>query len=203
MGVPAQVYIIRHGEKLGDPSDDRGGGRDLSIRGAARAVALTSLFAPAQYQTDQLSCALATPGPCFAGSYVPVTIPGTRPRFATPDFIVATSQSRHSNRPVETIAPLKSALRLSEDHFDDTRPDDEYSAVASDILTAPKYADKVVLICWHHGKIPALAAKLGIDPQPSRWLDDVFDLVWQITWPGGRAGLTVHRQMLVYGDSTG
>ena len=75
--------------------------------------------------------------------------------------------------------------------------------MASDILTAPKYADKVVLICWHHGKIPALAGKLGIDPQPPRWPDDVFDLVWQITWPGGRAGLTVHRQMLLYGDSMG
>ena len=203
MGVPAQVYIIRHGEKLGDPSDDTGGSRDLSIRGATRAVALTSLFAPAQHQATQLSCALVTPGPCFAGSYLPVTIAGARPRFATPDFIVATSPSRHSNRPVETITPLKSALRLSDDHFDDTHPDDQYSAVASGILTEPKYAGKVVLICWHHGKIPALAATLGIAPEPSPWPDAVFDLVWQITWPGGQVRLTVHRQMLLYGDSKG
>jgi broad specificity phosphatase PhoE len=200
MSRPAQVLIIRHGEKLGNPSDDTNGGPDLSVRGSSRAAALTSLFAPALYQSSELSCALATAPPGFTGSYIPVSIAGSQPRFATPDFIFATKKSHHSNRPVETITPLRSALNLGDDHYNDKHPDDDYATVASDILTNSKYEGKVVLICWHHGKIPALAQALGISAPPS-WPDTVFDRVWQITWPAEQATLSVQCQMLLYGDT--
>jgi phosphohistidine phosphatase SixA len=36
--APGQVFIIRHGEKLGDPKKDDDGGRHLSIKGSARAA---------------------------------------------------------------------------------------------------------------------------------------------------------------------
>jgi broad specificity phosphatase PhoE len=39
---PSQVLIIRHGEKLEDPSGGEDGGPDLSIRGSSRAAALYS-----------------------------------------------------------------------------------------------------------------------------------------------------------------
>jgi hypothetical protein len=48
MGYPVQVLMIRHGEKLGNSSDDIDGGPDPSLRGSARAAALPSLFAPTQ-----------------------------------------------------------------------------------------------------------------------------------------------------------
>jgi hypothetical protein len=51
--APGQVFIIRHGEKLGDPKKDDDGGRHLSIKGSARAAALPGLFVAAQ---PQLSC---------------------------------------------------------------------------------------------------------------------------------------------------
>ena len=202
MSVPAQVLIIRHGEKLGNPSDDTDGGPNLSVRGSSRAAALTSLFAPAQYQTSALSCALASVTPDFTGSYVAVDIQGSQPRFATPDFIFATKTSHHSNRPIETITPLRSALNLADGHFNDKHSDDDYAKVASDILTNSKYVGKVVLICWHHGKIPALAEALGT-AAPPKWPDSVFDRVWQITWQEGQATLNIQCQMLLYGDANG
>src|SRR5262245_55288779 len=168
MGTPAQVLIVRHGEKLGNPADEVNGGPDLSVRGSARAAALTSLFAPADYRTSELSCALATARPDFTGHYIPVGIAGSQPRFATPDFIFATKESHHSNRPVETITPLRSALGLGDDYYNHKHSDDDYAQVASDILTHPKYEGKVVLICWHHGKIPDLATALGA-AAPSTW----------------------------------
>ena len=49
--TPAQILIIRHGEKIGDPKKDDDGGRHLSIRGSARAAGLPSLFVPAMPQS--------------------------------------------------------------------------------------------------------------------------------------------------------
>lgn len=195
---PDQVLIVRHGEKLGESSDDTDGGPDLSVRGAARAAALPSLFAPAPNQQYQLSCAVAAGAGGFTGTYNQVSIAGSPPRFATPDFIFATKASSHSNRPVETITPLAAALNIS---YDDQHVDSDDAKVASDILTHAKYAGKVVLICWHHGHIPKLAQALGLQTPPS-WPGTVFDWVWQITWPNGQVLLTSHCQMLLYGDTT-
>jgi hypothetical protein len=128
------------------------------------------------------------------GTYTPVDLAGSPPRFQTPDFIFATQASKRSNRPVWTITPLASALDLT---YDDKHADDDYGKVASDILTNSKYVGKIVLICWHHSNIPALATALGI-ASPPKW-PTVFDLVWQITWPSGQATLSSQCQMLLYG----
>ena len=130
-------------------------------------------------------------------TYTPVSIAGSQPRFAAPDFIFATKASSNSNRPVETITPVAAALGLT---YDDEHSDKDYGEVASDVLTNSKYADKVVPICWHHGNIPNLAIALGI-ASPPPWPGTVFDLVWQITWPNGQATLASQGQMLLYGDT--
>ena len=70
------------------------------------------------------------------------------------------------------------------------------------ILHEAAFTGKIVLICWHHGKIPALAQSLGI-AGPPKWPDGVFDRVWQITWPNGQATLAIQSQMLLHGDTTG
>ena len=111
---PLIVYIIRHGEKLGDPSRDDDAVRDLSIRGSARAAAIPSLFAPATTPPTELSCELAAGTKEYDATYYEnplTTSPPPQPLFATPEFIFATANSHTSQRPIETITPLSAALR--------------------------------------------------------------------------------------------
>ena len=193
---PSQVFIIRHGEKVGDPKKDDDGGRNLSIQGSARAAAVPSLFAPA---LPQPSCKLHIKSGEFVGLYRQIPLKGKAPRFATPNFIFATQNSKHSKRPVETVTPLAIALNLPlNDGFADTEA--EISEMANAILNDFAFAGKAVLICWHHGKIPAVAKALGV-AKPPKWDGKIFDRVWQITFPKGKASLTDLPQMLLYGDS--
>jgi hypothetical protein len=194
---PSQVLIVRHGEKLGDPSDDKIGGSDLSIKGSARAAALPLLFVPA---TPEFSCALA-PGnsETFTGIYNEVNLSGNKPRFQTPNFLVATAASKSSNRPVETITPLSLALSLS---INGSYSDSQYAVLATAILTDSQYAGQVVLICWHHGTIPDLASALGASDVPQKWPSAVFDRVWQINYQNEGAGpLQNLPQELLYADA--
>ena len=191
---PGQVLIIRHGEKVGDPKKDDDGGRHLSIRGSARAAALPSLFVAAQ---PQLSCKLHRKAEEFHGGYQQIPINGKASRFSTPNYIFATQRSKHSNRPIETVTPLGTALNLPvNDGFADK--DKDIRKMVSAILN--DYPGKMILVCWHHGKIPDLAKALGI-AKPPKWDGKVFDRVWQITFPKGKATLQDSPQMLLYGDA--
>ena len=78
--------------------------------------------------------------------------------FCTPDFIFATAPSKHSNRPIETVTPLAKALNMP---ILDPYASADFANLAHDLLTDPKYSAKTILICWHHGKLPALAQALG------------------------------------------
>jgi hypothetical protein len=192
---PSQILIIRHGEKLGSADNDNDGGPNLSPRGSARALALPSLFAPAMPQTD---CALAGKTGSVTGIYGRMAIQGNAPRFAMPAFVFATKASHHSNRPVETVSGLLAAFSLP---LDDSHADDDYCKVAQDILTHSKYAEQIILVCWHHGKIPVLAQALGVSEPPS-WPGTVFDRVWQLLYSGGKPLLTDFPQRLLFEDST-
>jgi hypothetical protein len=193
---PAQVLIIRHGEKVGNPKKDNDGGRHLSILGSARAGGLPSLFVPA---LPQSSCKLIHQGEEFIGAYRQIPIKGNAPQFATPGFIFATQTSKNSNRPIETVTPLATALGI---HIDDDYADDDkdIKTMSNAILTESAFAGKTVLVCWHHGNIPEIAKVLGIS-KPPKWDGKVFDRVWQITFPKGKATLQDSPQMLLYGDS--
>jgi hypothetical protein len=100
---PKQVLIIRHGEKFGDPKRDNDGGPNLSVRGSAGAV--RSSTAPVSLSTS------ASAGE-FIGSYQRIPLKGSAPRFATPHFIFATQESKHSKRPIETVTPSPLSLAL-------------------------------------------------------------------------------------------
>ncbi len=143
---------------------------DLTATGFKRAEALPSLF---------------------------VQMPGApAPRLPKPDAIFATARSKTSNRPVETVTPLAQFLKLPIHHdFDEhaTGP------LAADLLGG-KYAGKSVLICWHHGQIPALAAALGVSDAPTAWDDQVFNQIWKITYSAGQAKLAILSQSLLPGD---
>ena len=195
---PAQVLIIRHGEKVGDPKKDDDGGNNLSIRGSARAAALPSLFTPGQFQ---LACDLVLDlDPLqFAGTYETIPLKGPRPRFPTPQSIFATARSKHSQRPIETVTPTAIALNLHLiDRFADK--DADIQQMVDTILNEPAFAGEVVLICWHHGKIPTIAKALGI-AKPPKWDGKIFDRVWQITFAKGKATLADLPQQLLFGDT--
>ena len=162
---PAQILIIRHGEKPGDPCVDSGAdGPDLSIKGHERAAALA------------------------------FNIPAT---FGKIDHLFATQKSTHSDRPRETITPLAAALNLK---INADYADGDFEKIAEHILGHPKYSGACILICWHHGKIPQLAAALHVANPPSPWPCRVFDRVWMIDYEAGNAVLRDVPQKLLYGD---
>jgi phosphohistidine phosphatase SixA len=104
--------------------------------------------------------------------------------FPKPDYLIATKKSKGSDRPAETITPLSKVLK---EPISATEKDDDFGVVAKDVLTNPKYDGKVVLIAWHHGKIPELAKALGVRDAPEKWDPKVFDRVWEVTFENGKA----------------
>jgi phosphohistidine phosphatase SixA len=117
-------------------------------------------------------------------------------RLPKPRVIIATHATKGSNRPVETVEPLARALDIP---IDNRYSDDDYKILAHDLLTDPRYAGKVVLVCWHHGKIPRLAKALGVKGAPL-WPEDQFDHVWVIEPEGGSARFEDVHQKLLDGD---
>ncbi len=142
---------------------------DLSETGFKRAALLPKLFLPA----------------------------GVRPDLPTPQFLFATHQSKHSNRPVETITPLSEALHLPISH---DIMDEDYAELAKLLLNG-QYAGKVVFVSWHHGKIPELAKSLGAEPPYAKWPDEQFDRVWRIDYLDGKVTIRDLPQSLMPGDS--
>jgi hypothetical protein len=122
---------------------------------------------------------------------------GVRRDLPVPQVLIATHLSAHSNRPVETITPLAAALNLP---IDSTVMNEDYAALAASLLRG-KYAGKVVLVSWHHGKIPALAEALGAKAPYAVWPEGQFDRVWRIDYAGGKAVLKDLPQGLMPGDS--
>jgi broad specificity phosphatase PhoE len=94
------------------------------------------------------------------------------------DVIFATSHSKNSNRPVETITPLAEALHLSVNQSFANR---DYTSLAAAIRSG-SYAGKTVVICWHHGMLPALARALGADNAPAKWPGSSFNVIWKLVY---------------------
>jgi hypothetical protein len=110
---------------------------------------------------------------------------GRRPDLPTPQFIFAAAPSSHSNRSALTVIPLADALHLQINHdFEDHK----YADLAAELLSG-RYAGKVVLVSWHHGKIPELATALGAKPPYDRWPEQQFDRIWKIDYLNGKATL--------------
>ena len=120
------------------------------------------------------------------------------PRLPKPDIIIATRASKASDRPMETVEPLAKALHLP---IDNRFKDDDYEILAHELLTDQRYAGKIVLVCWHHGKLPKLARALGVSDTP-KWSNRQFDRVWIIDYSKkGRARAQDVGQRLLPGDS--
>jgi hypothetical protein len=151
------------------PADDND--IHLSAIGKKRADALPSLFQKSGDRSDPLP---------------------------KPNCIFATKQSRRSNRPFETVAPLAAALKLKiNDQFDN----EATATLAAELLSNRAYAGKTILICWHHGHIPDLARRLNAADVPEKWKDTDFESLWLLSYAEkGKAKLTKKHEGLLPGD---
>jgi hypothetical protein len=198
-GPPAVIYVIRHGEKPADPPPlapgeappapvppfgvtDAGIQDDHSLlpRGWQRSGALAALFDPAL-------------GALQAGLQVPATL--LSPSYGDPGKTSA-------HRTYQTIQGLSGRLGLPivSDFAEGQEPQ-----LAADVVAS--YSG-VVLICWEHDHIPALASALPAVPgpvMPQQWPGDRFDVIWTFTLvPGpGPAQYTFGQipQQLLSGDT--
>lgn len=123
--------------------------------------------------------------------------PGVRHDLPTPQFLFAAKATTHSNRPIETLTPLSAALHLP---INDTFLNEDYANLAATLLSG-KYAGKVILIAWHHGKTPQLAIALGATPPYATWPDEQYDRIWRIDYINHKATLTDLPFALLPGDS--
>jgi phosphohistidine phosphatase SixA len=105
-------------------------------------------------------------------------------RFGTPDFIFATSFSKHRARPFETVKPLSKATGVP---IDTTYADQDYGALAQTLRSDARYHGKLIVVCWHHGNIPNLlhALKVSDGQYPDPWDRNVFNLVLQVILDAG------------------
>jgi hypothetical protein len=194
-GPPEAIYIIRHGEKPGEPLPAQGkhrghgfgvdylGARDehsLLPRGWQRSGALVALFAPAA----------GTPP---AGLRTPATL--LSPSHGDPGKTTV-------RRTYQTIQGLADHLGLM-------------IGTPFEVGHEPQLAERVlsahsgvVLICWEHHHIPAIARSLPIahgTAIPDDWPDDRYDLIWAFTLVTGetqaRYAFSQVPQRLLAGDT--
>jgi hypothetical protein len=151
-----KIMIIRHAEKppangqpFGVTVEGDQDAESLTIEGWQRAGALACLFAPAR-------------GPLQA------------PKLATPGFLFASElkSGGGSKRPVETITPLASKLKLTAK----THKKSDIDKVAADAMSC----GGIALISWQHELIPSIA-NIIVGNQttvPQSWPGHRFDIVW-------------------------
>jgi hypothetical protein len=100
-------------------------------------------------------------------------------QYGTPVAIYAMEPSSEdpSNRAVETVTPLAQALNLT---VLANYGRDDYQNVVNEVMANSSYDGKMVLICWEHTSIPAIAAAFGVSPQPPKWDKDDYMTVFRI-----------------------
>ena len=179
---PEIIYIIRHGEKPADPPPaapgqappappgppfgiDAQGNQDphsLLPRGWQRSGALAVLFDPAL-------------GPLQAGLRTPATL-------LSPSYGSADKTTGH--RTYQTIQGLSDRLGVP---IVSAFAEGDEPALAASVVSSNS---GVVLICWEHDHIPALATSLPTVPGtaiPQPWPGDRFDVIWTFTLVPGSA----------------
>jgi broad specificity phosphatase PhoE len=102
-----------------------------------------------------------------------------------PQFLIATSISKHSMRPIETLQPLSAKIGVP---LDASFADQDYGALATQLLSEPQYAVEgaLILVCWHHGNIPPMMNALGAKPgsYPDPWDAQTFNQILVLNYSG-------------------
>ena len=100
-----------------------------------------------------------------------------------PGVILVADDSKHSHRPRLTVEPFAKAAKLPIDsRFSNNQPTD----LAAELRA--NHQGKVILVCWHHGQIPALLRALGATPETllpdGKWPKTVYDWVIMASFDG-------------------
>jgi hypothetical protein len=188
-GPPAQIYLIRHGEKPDEATNPKHADFGVDVegnqsrhgllpRGWQRSGALVVLFAPA---VGVLRAGIRTPTALYA-----------------PDY--GSPKDTKEHRTYQTIEGLgaRLAVPIATPHAVDREAE----------LTAAVLAEatETVLICWDHERIPTIAAALpmAVGTHIPDWPGDRFDMIWSFTLRPGIAPDYVFSQLpqrLLAGDS--
>ena len=101
------------------------------------------------------------------------------------DHLIASADTKRSQRPRLTVEPLSKASGLP---LDLRFRDKDVEGLASALASQP--GGKTILICWHHSEIPALLQDLGAKPETllpgGKWPSGVYNWVIQLRYD--RAG---------------
>jgi broad specificity phosphatase PhoE len=110
-------------------------------------------------------------------------IPAT---FGKPDFVFAAAVNKNSMRAYLTMQPLCEAIGVRPDTSFAAK---EYEALAAKLLSDDVFAQKLVVACWTHGELPALANALNAHQgdYPNPWDASVFNLILQLDYSGAAA----------------
>jgi broad specificity phosphatase PhoE len=177
--MPAtKIMLIRHAEK----PDDKDGGVDQKGKPDKH-----DLIVRGWQRAGALVQFFANPRDPNSAITRPATIFATEP-----------NSGSESNRPLHTVTPLAKFLDLNID-----------SAIAEGsedaLVQAVVAANGVVLIAWHHEKIPAIANLiLQNQSAPQKWPSNRFDVVWIFSRAAanGPWSFSQVRQLLLSGDSS-
>jgi len=112
-------------------------------------------------------------------------------------FVTEPTTGSESKRPLHTVTPLRELLGIPIDSSisEGSEQDLADKAIAS---------DGVVLIAWHHEKIPAIANLiLQNETAPQKWPGERFDVVWIFSRAVANEPWTFSQapQLLLSGDS--
>jgi hypothetical protein len=101
----------------------------------------------------------------------------------TVDYLFAAADSKGSKRPRLTLTPLSQATGLA---IDQQFASKQVQELADEMRAKPH--GRHIVICWHHGEIPALLQALGAKPEEllpkGKWPDDIFGWVIQLRYDG-------------------
>jgi hypothetical protein len=92
------------------------------------------------------------------------------------DTLIATADSKKSDRPRLTVTPFSQASGLS---IQQPFADKDVKGLADSLAAGAPH--RTILIAWHHGKMPDLLQALGADPKAllpgGAWPPETFDWV--------------------------
>lgn len=184
--LPAQVIIVRHGEKNTVTGE-------LTSAGVERVEALSSYLTEPNNEPGFVGSAGLSNVVLFNYG-LPFALFASRPVQESDDFTV---------RCIQTLVPT--ALKLNLPIHSPYGPGQEQQLVQL-IFNEPRFNGKNILICWHHTFIGSLIKAFGYLPPagilplyPNR-----FDLVWVMTFPAPNPPTIVNPilQQLLFGDPT-
>ena len=93
-----------------------------------------------------------------------------------PEAVLVAKDSKQSHRPRLTVEPFAKEAKLP---IDSSIGNKQPADLAAELRA--NHQGKVILVCWHHGQIPALLRALGAEPEKvlpnGKWPKTVYDWV--------------------------